>query len=131
MTKPNYMPLRLLLYLALATLATLALTQMHPGAVFSVSAPIYHDHALKHGVEAEIVRNCQQHGPVLQIWLKYDSERYHCLYRMPDGRIGDQITQLDVKGLWHEITSFARYENNLSSVEESLAKEAQQIFIAK
>lgn len=92
-------------------------------------APVYHDHAVtRHGADAELVRKClEDNGPVQQ-WKKFDSTRYHKLCILPDGRIGDQIVQLDDNGIWHEITSFIRQESNLEDVMRVLAKEAVKVF---
>lgn len=92
-------------------------------------APVYHQHAIvRHGTDAELVRKClEDNGPVQQ-WRKNDSSRYHKLCILPDGRIGDQIVQLDDDGVWHEITSFVRQESSLDDVVRALAREAVKVW---
>lgn len=116
-TNPNYtLPVILIV---LAAVSILAVT----------FAPVYHSHAVvRHGTDAEIVRKClEDNGPVQQ-WKKYDSTRYHRLCVLPDGRIGDQIVQLDDDGVWHEITSFIRQESSMEDVMRVLAKEAVKVW---
>lgn len=99
-------------------------------AIYAVTfAPVYHSHAVvRHGTDAELVRKClEDQGPVQQ-WQKLDSTRYHKLCILPDGRIGDQIVQLDDNGVWHEITSFVRQESTLDDVVRALAKEAVKVW---
>jgi putative hemolysin len=91
---------------------------------------VYHKHATdRHGVDAELVRRCVEQGPILQIWQKTNgSDRYHCLVKLPDGRIGDQLVQLSDDGAWHEITAFKRAEATLQQVEETLRREAVKLW---
>ena len=98
--------------------------------VYAVAfAPVYHQHAVvRHGTDAELVRKClEDNGPVQQ-WRKLDSSRYHKLCVLPDGRIGDQIVQLDDDGIWHEITSFVRQESTLDDVVRALSREAIKVW---
>lgn len=87
------------------------------------------NHAIRrHGADAQAVRQCANDSNLLQVWQKNGSDRYHCLFKMPDGRIGDMLVQLDEQGYWHEISSFPRYEQTLGEVEKSLGREATMIY---
>ena len=92
---------------------------------------VYHGHATqRHGAEAEAVRFCQQNNAPAVILKKEDSDRYHCLFVMPDSRIGDMIVQFDpLNGQWHEITSFIRAENDLDAVITKLIGTLDQIIV--
>lgn len=136
----------LLILLAVLVLGALALPHLlHPpasnvsaGEMRAIAAAanaaaaeiVYHNHATdRHGVDAELVRRCVEKGPILQIWQKANgSDRYHCLVRLPDGRIGDQLVQLSEDGRWHEITAFRRAEATLQQVEETLRREAVKLW---
>lgn len=93
---------------------------------------IYHDHATtKHGADAEAVRKCLEDPKNrIEIWEKLNnSDRAHSLCILPDGRIGDMVTQL-IDGEWHEASSFIRFEKTLQEVEMALGKEARMVWTA-
>lgn len=99
------------------------------GLLFAGLQVVTHDHAIiRHGNDAEQVRKCASSNSPFMIWQKFNSDRYHCLYDMPDGRVGDQISQLEQRtGLWHEITSFI-FDMGLPGVIDYLSREATLIF---
>ncbi len=62
---------------------------------------------LKHGAEAELVRQCIQKNGVLDTWVKPDGRRVD-ICNVPDGRYGLHIYALDDNGTVHEITAFIK-----------------------
>ncbi len=97
-----------------------------------INAPVYHDHATtKHGPDAEAVRKCLLDTGPVSIWEKRNSMRNHLLCILPDGRIGDQLVQLDDNGVWHEITSFIRDESSMRDVMRALKEEAKLVWELK
>lgn len=99
----------------LALFAILALVV--GGILLLQAAPvIYGSHAVaKHGLDAELVRECLEKNPPSAIWRKPDG-RILLLCQLPDGRWGVQIRVWDESGAWREITSFIK--NKMKSLEQ-------------
>ena len=75
-------------------------------------AVVYGSHAvIKHGIEAEQVRECINKGGGIQLWKNSDTGRQAEVCLLPDGKFGVQVTRFK-----KEVTSFIK--NKMTRIEQ-------------
>jgi hypothetical protein len=113
--RPNIMPIMLILFiLALITVALPAVTERA--------------HASLH-TEADQIRQCYRNGSINQIWVNSSGERMNCIVDLPDGRVGDLVTQFCKRAGWVEVTAYILGDGSLAeAVRVMTAKNCTKIY---
>lgn len=72
--------------------------------------------------DVEAIRQCYDGGnPPFQLWREKDKITYHCLFQLPDGRLGDRIIAKDGKS-WFERTSFVPKDGSWRAILDWLTR---------